>query len=487
MARDMESVNCQEEKQNEAGRTMVEMFAVIVIISVLTLIGLGGFGMAFDYLQGNRVSQAVLQEGALLLSSRQYASARMGVGETLDKSATGMEAVLPEGVSWKIKKIGKPAFAIQISGLKAGVCRRAASLTAPALEIDAHCDEGWLTYNFIKGEHTGGGIPAPDQPDNPDEPQECSSFNCDGVCINDICCPHSRVCSDVCCAIGEECQSGVCGVVCSPACGAREICRDGQCIADCDPACQGGSMCRDGVCICPGTGLEVCGSVCCPAGQECVTDDTGAQSCGCLGDDSYWNGTACVTCELPREWTGSACVCPSGFVWSGDDCVECVSDSDCSEGETCDTETNVCFNDNTCDPTGQCCGKTPLLGDKSSEGSKCYSCDYPRNIEIATSVGMYGNCEICDGRNGRTKRYIAFGHDFYYYSCVLAENCPSNTIPDDASGYCKCQEGYANTWNGCRKCEDISGDYSALEDSDCTMCGATKVGARHGTVWCQKK
>lgn len=100
---------------------------------------------------------------------------------------------------------------------------------------------------------------------------------------------------------------------------------------------------------------------------------------------------------------------------------------------------------------------------------------------------MYGNCEICDGRNGRTKRYIAFGHDFYYYSCVLAENCPSNTIPDDASGYCKCQEGYANTWNGCRKCEDISGDYSALEDSDCTMCGATKVGAGAGTVWCQKK
>ena len=150
MARDMESVNCQEEKQNEAGRTMVEMFAVIVIISVLTLIGLGGFGMASNYLQGNRISQAVLQESALLLSSRQYASARMGVGETLDKSATGMEAVLPEGASWKIKKIGKPAFAIQISGLKAGVCRRAASLTAPTLEIDAHCDEGWLTYNFIK-------------------------------------------------------------------------------------------------------------------------------------------------------------------------------------------------------------------------------------------------------------------------------------------------------------------------------------------------
>ena len=312
------------------------------------------------------------------------------------------------------------------------------------------------------------GIPAPDQPDNPDEPQECSSFNCDGVCINDICCPHSRVCSDVCCAIGEECQSGVCGVVCSPACGAREICRDGQCIADCDPACQGGSTCQNGVCICPKTGLEVCGSTCCPAGQDCVTDDTGVQSCGCS-----------------NEW-----------VWDGTQCVECLQDSDCDSGETCNTTTNVCSGSD-CDPTGQCCGETPLLGDKTYEGSQCYSCDYAGNVNIWDSGSIYGNCEICNGRNGRTKRYVAYGSDMYHYSCVLAENCPTNTIPDDISGYCKCPEGYANTWRGCLKCADIVYEdwweegkeiptYSALEDSDCTMCGATKWKTEAGSVWCRK-
>ena len=108
---------------------------------------------------------------------------------------------------------------------------------------------------------------------------------------------------------------------------------------------------------------------------------------------------------------------------------------------------------------------------------------------------MYGNCEICDGRNGRTKRYVAYGSDMYYYSCVLAENCPTNTIPDDVSGYCKCPEGYANTWRGCLKCADIvyedwGGEgiptYSALEDSDCTMCGATKWKTKAGSVWCRK-
>lgn len=138
-----------EGKQNEAGRTMVEMFGVIVIISVLALVGLGAFGMASDYFQGNRISQAVLQESALFLSRRNYADLK-GSSE----SATGIQDLLPSNAGCQVTQQtvnGYRAIHIKLTGLKEGVCRRAASLSANHIEVLETCDTGTVEYTVSKG------------------------------------------------------------------------------------------------------------------------------------------------------------------------------------------------------------------------------------------------------------------------------------------------------------------------------------------------
>ncbi|NNF00469.1 MAG: PqqD family protein [Pyrinomonadaceae bacterium] len=73
-----------------------------------------------------------------------------------------------------------------------------------------------------------------------------------GVCLNDQCCPPTRVCGANCCAVGETCAGGTCCGTGQQACGST--------------CCGPLETCVNGAC-CPTA--RACGGVCCPPSQIC--------------------------------------------------------------------------------------------------------------------------------------------------------------------------------------------------------------------------
>ena len=129
------------------------------------------------------------------------------------------------------------------------------------------------------------------------------------------------------------------------------------------------------------------------------------------------------------------------------------------------------------DPNNECAKNdaTPLRGRYGS----CYSCDEAGRVYINDS----GDCSVCDGNRG-TKRYVSITNQDGK-QCVLANNCPKGSVPNDQTGYCECPEGQIMTWMGgeCMPCDDVAkiaynhkGLFvvSVLEDnadSTCATCG----------------
>ncbi len=136
-------------------------------------------------------------------------------------------------------------------------------------------------------------------------------------------------------------------------------------------------------------------------------------------------------CSGNGTWDGTACACADG--WIGDDCsTSCVL--------------------------------------KGRDGN-CYSCDSTEIVRIDDSA----DCRVCDGVT-ETKRYISFQNG---KTCVLGNDCPDGSTPDDSTGYCECPNGQFFTLgfsNTCVTCEDAFDDdhISVLEDKVdeiCSMCG----------------
>lgn len=191
----------------------------------------------------------------------------------------------------------------------------------------------------------------------------CDGQTCGFICLagfklcGDSCIPESACCSDADCDARDHqiCDTDSRTCVCeSPEykdCNGTCISKDGCCSADdCDDAMTCDS---DHNCVCPSDRPQACDGKCigrnaccetcngenevCSSSNECVCDPSGFERCGnaCIPTDECCPGTD----EGDRCSRSGG----SGFCNRAGDCVECVTEADCSSrGLHCDLQSAKC-------------------------------------------------------------------------------------------------------------------------------------------------
>jgi hypothetical protein len=172
------------------------------------------------------------------------------------------------------------------------------------------------------------------------------------------------------CSGDPVCQgNGRCGFTGNPCTGATPVCVEEtdscvECVENDD--CGSGEACSDNVCV-----------------------DTCSEDADCTDDGLFCNGDPVCT-EGLCDTTGNPCsgdtpVC----VEATDECVECVGDGDCGEGEVCTD--NVCVPDVECTVDADCNDDNPCTTDTCTEGvcsNDQIACPQGQSCNPAT-----GNCE----------------------------------------------------------------------------------------------
>jgi Cys-rich repeat protein len=170
----------------------------------------------------------------------------------------------------------------------------------------------------------------------------CDSCDC---ADNETCAPvgGSCGCDTICCGATDDVE-GVCcaeGLVCS----AGGSCV--QCAADTD--CADGQICADGVCIVP-CATDLCGGVCCNAGDMCM--DNACMAPECATDSDCTGGKVCKA---------QMCV------------VQCTTDGDCGADEVCDVAAGVCK------AKPECVKNTDCPGDEVCNSGVCKAAEQAGN------------------------------------------------------------------------------------------------------------
>lgn len=180
-------------------------------------------------------------------------------------------------------------------------------------------------------------------------PTPCASGQ---VCVNGTCmntCDGSAPCP-----ANTQCQSGICGSMCSPACSSSTICVNGTCVEKCDTSSQTPcsvpyAVCTNGACLCangapPQNGVcpNPCTGVTCPSGASC----TGAGICICTATGTQPVNGVCPSCDSSTcsggTCTNGNCVCPGGVAPVNGVCPTNTCNASNCVGGQCTNNTCVC-------------------------------------------------------------------------------------------------------------------------------------------------
>ena len=203
-------------RENESGRSMVEMLGVLAIMGVLAIGGIAGYRYAMDKYNANEILNEVRKRAVT-------ASQQRILGRTIDLSEWNNTIQGHPVVTADNYNGDTSFFALTVSGIEKGVCDLVIKEKIPfAVEEkvgevvvgeDTTCAEGnnAITFAFkntLDGEGaTGGG----------EEPDPCENVTCPAgtSCSNGIClCPTGQeVCGQKCCLEGQMCLSDVVGCV----------------------------------------------------------------------------------------------------------------------------------------------------------------------------------------------------------------------------------------------------------------------------------
>ncbi|MEB2312198.1 MAG: hypothetical protein OZ921_15420 [Sorangiineae bacterium] len=214
------------------------------------------------------------------------------------------------------------AFGCSGTGCTGDPCAGKTCTSPPA----ANCKDGNTARTYPStGTCTGGTCSYPE-----------TLTTCPYGCVNGVC----RDCqTDANCGAGKFCQGGACapcdssshcGATCADCAASSKVCSGGQCV-ECTGTglCSAGKYCSSNVCVAC-TDDAHCGASCapCSAGTRC-------------------DGSSCVACESDSR-CGAACAPCGGATphckaqGAASLCVACLSTSDCSSGDVCDTTTGTC-------------------------------------------------------------------------------------------------------------------------------------------------
>ncbi len=262
---------------------------------------------------------------------------------------------------------------------------------------------------------------------------ECAvTTDCQG---DEVCDPATNSC--VGCLSDADCTAGACDV---PA-GLCRPCLDDAGPGGVDSGCSGAaSTCQTTT---AGNGCVDClVDADCGAGTVCDAAQTTCVGCvdnaDCSGSDVCSGAQACVRCvdSAPGSATDAGCgasapVCDS----LGPDCVGCVDDSNCDNGERCAVQSGtcvVCLSDQDC-PAGVCdpganvcavCLDTAAVGQVDAGCSAVLNACSDGTCVDCTADGDCGPDAVCDATAGAC------------VECVDDNDCAPSDVCQQASSTC---------------------------------------------------
>ncbi len=348
-----------------------------------------------------------------------------------------------------------------------GECIFACESDADCIEgetcVDGECvgpcktdDDCEVCYECVEGEcQQAEAFTACDDENACTENDECTAdfgWGCNGVVAEDNCgCDgaEGKLCGE---GAVRTCVSGECIFACESDadCIEGETCVDGECVeCETDDDCAKGEVCLLGECV-PGceSDADCDDGIACTDRDECDTEVTHT----CI------NVTTDCTCATVQD--GDACCCTSigGFgTCSGGECVVCVTDSDCFEGEACvDGDCVQCEADGDCSE-----GEVCLLGEcvpgcesdaDCDDGIACTDRDECDTEVTHTCINVTTDCTCATVQDGDACCCTSIGG---FGTCSGGECVVCVTDSD-------CFEGEACVDGDCVQCE-ADGDCSEGE------------------------
>ncbi len=230
-------------RENESGRSMVEMLGVLAIMGVLAIGGIAGYRYAMDKYNANEILNEVRKRAVT-------ASQQRILGHAIDLSEWS-NTIQGHPVTTADNYGGDTSFfALTVSGIEKSVCDKVIAEKIPfAVEEkvgevvvgeDTTCAEGnndimFAFKNTLDGEGAIGGGEEPDPCENVTCPAGTSCSK--GMCI----CSETgqEVCGQTCCLEGQMCSSDVGGCVdVSGNCATNADCKDADGNVDKTKYCQ---------------------------------------------------------------------------------------------------------------------------------------------------------------------------------------------------------------------------------------------------------
>ena len=274
----------------------------------------------------------------------------------------------------------------------------------------------------------------------------CGDSCCDEsttACVNNTCCPSAQICDGVCCAAHQSCDADakICKDICSKdnnetfcdgtCCASHQRCDNGQCVDACDE------------------GMIVCGDVCCPSGATC-------SSYGLHNGDQ--NTLPAEDFEMGEKWgvisgkKKGMCECPDNGVVCGSECCPEGQECDPVTGG-CGCPEGMCGEECLTKEKPYCCANSET-GILEPSVTPCAPCDTKTEIGVACQFYFNGYCmtSIC-GCAKRTQTLEALAQTVDV--CILRDKCHCLvSMPQEAvcaqkvdgqkvyNGEFPCQKGY---------------------------------------------
>jgi len=365
-----------------------------------------------------------------------------------------------------------------------------------------YCNGGDTCANGVCSVHAGDACSGADGDSDCSESCDEASNTCTGndpdgaTCNDSLFCTETDACSDGVC-VGEDspCPGPDGDADCAESCSeSSESCTapdPNESTCDDEEYCNGLDTCMNGSCSahtgdpCPGVDNDAnCRESCDEASNSCTAFDADGAPCSdgefCTVDDACMRGN-CVSDDSPCA-DDRYCVEASG----GFDCLECLTDRHCDDGELCTADqceegvcTYICYPgcepDTDDDDTADACDNCPTVfnprqGDDDGDGlgNACDNCTNEPN------PGQEDNDRIClggedDGSACETDDECLDGVCNGDGVGDLCDNCPNLYNPEQVDND---DDGMGNA---CYDCPDDDGDCDEIGD-DIDECSITPPG-----------
>lgn len=266
-------------------------------------------------------------------------------------------------------------------------------------------------------------------------------------------------CATGCCDANGECQSGGAIAACGTnggdcrTCGTGQACMSGVCATQnsmgggsagggtAGGGVGGGSVGDGGLAGGAGGGGEVitCASGLTACGMSCVNTRSEFAHCGACGNTcrsgQYCANSACQ--QLPTTCTQTAGSCPASHYCDprNSQCVfGCQTNSNCGNGQICDTSRNLC----TCPANTNACGGSCVPADTITAcGSRCLNCAGVANATPSCTAG------VCD------------------FTCVAGyHRCGNQCVSNFATATCG---------TSCDACPTAANSTATCDGNDCGL------------------